>query len=277
MTLFYVIAAGPSYMDVTEDEWDYLKDKHTLTFTRVPYGSRKFEYYMSIEREALDKSVLTYMTKLGYLDTKLLLSIPESLQLAKELGFRHIQPVVKQNFYFLPSRRPWFVDEEYPPHKFKECRAKVFRQPLFRYRGQLSAAINCALILGATEIRLIGVDLYNQMNFYQYEEILRKLCKDEKTINEYIEHDKKTFERDLSIKKEKYPEYNKDTTHTTNMPYYEEDRWGKRPLRGVVDVIQWMDKELREEGMEGIYITNKKSLLYTQDKIQYRGITDGFS
>ena len=88
MSTFYIIAAGPSYMDITEEEWKFLEDKHTIMFARVPYGSRKPEYYFSIERYHLDKEVLEYMAKLGYLDSKLLLYIPESIQLAKKLGFR---------------------------------------------------------------------------------------------------------------------------------------------------------------------------------------------
>lgn len=261
-------------MDITEEEWKYLEDKHTLTFARVPYGSRKFEYYMSIERDYLDKSVLEYMAKLGYLDTKLLLSIPQSIKLARKLGFKHIRKIFKQTFYFLPSRKPWFIDEPNPPHTFKECRAHTFHQPIFRYRGQLIAAINCSLILGATEIRLIGVDLNNQKNFYQYEDILRKVCKDESTIDYYLNFDKEAFKLDILEKTKKYPEFDINTMHTTDIPIYEEEKWGKRKLRGVSDVIEWIDKSMKEEGLEGIYITNKNSVLYKNNKLRYKPIGD---
>jgi len=268
------VGAGLSYMDITEEEWEYLEDKHTLTFARVPYGSRRFEYYMSIERDYLDKSVLTYMAKLGHLDTKLLLSIPQSIKLARELGFKSIRKILKRTFYFMPSRKPWFVDEENPPHTFIECRAHNFHQPIFRFRGQLIAAINCALILGATEIRLIGVDLNNQKNFYQYEKILRKACKDEETINYYLNFDKEAFKSDMDEKTKKYPEFNPDTMHSTSIPYYEEDRWGKRAMRGVGDIIQWIDSEMHNENMVGIFITSKESLLYKQCKLKYKSIME---
>lgn len=272
MTLFYIIGAGPSYMDVTEEEWKYLEDKHTLTFTRVPYGSRKFEYYFSIERNYLDKSVLEYMEKLGYTDTKLILYLPESIVLAKKLGFNRIGWVNKQTFYFMPSRQPWFLDESKPPHKFIKCRAKSFMEPIFRFRGQLTATVNSALILGATEIRLIGVDLNNQKNFYQYEDILRKVCKDEKTVNDYLEFDR--IKHELGVKEElnKYKEYNQDTMHSTNTPITDETKWGNRQLRGVADTLQWMDSELKEEGLSGIYITNKNSLLFKENKLEYKSI-----
>lgn len=272
MSIFYIIAAGPSYMDVTEEEWKFLEDKHTITFARVPYGSRKTEYYMSVERDYIDKSVLTYMSKIGHTYTKLLLSIPQSINLARDLGFQSIRKIIKKTFFFMPTRSPWFVDQPEAPHKFIECRAKNFHQPLFRFRGQLTATINCALILGATEIRLIGVDLNDQKNFYQYEDILRNLCKDEETIEHYLNLDKESFESDMKIKAIKYPEFDMNSMHTTNIPYYEEQRWGKRGLRGIADVIQWMDKEMKEEGMDGIFTTNKDSLLFKENKLQYREI-----
>jgi hypothetical protein len=272
MSLFYVIAAGPSYMDITEEEWEFLSDKHTLTFTRVPYGSRKFEYYMSIERDYIDKSVLIYMVKLGYLDTKLLLSIPESIKLARELGFKSIRKILKQTFYFMPSRRPWFINESSPPHSFLESRAKNFHQPIFRFRGQLSAAINSALILGATEIRLIGVDLNNQLNFYQYDDILRKVCKDKETIDYYLQYNKEAYKQDLNDKEKQFEDFNPDTMHTTNVPLID-STWNK-PLRGIGDILKWMDKELRNEGLEGIYITNKNSLLYKENKLKYKSIME---
>ncbi len=273
--LYYIIAAGPSYMDVTEDEWQFLEDKNTLTFARIPYGSREFKYYMSIERDYLDRSVLSYMAELGYLNTKLLLSLPQSIDLAKQLGFKYIKRIIKENFYFLPSRRPWFVDEESPPHKFKECRAKSFREPIFRYRGQLSATVNCALLLGATEIRLIGVDLNNQKKFYDYPEILSKVCKSQKVIDEYNTYNNSDYVKGLMQKKmETYKGFDESIMHTTNMPYVELEKWGERKLRGIADILQWMNQELKEEGLNGIYITNKNSLLFKESKLQYKSIME---
>lgn len=272
--VFYIIGAGPSFLDVTEEEWEYLSKQHTICFARVPYGSRKTEYYFSIERDYLDKSVLSYMAKLGYLNTKLILHIPESINLARKLGFKDIRWVNKETFYFMPSRLPWFTDEESPPNSFLECRAKVFRHPIFRYRGQLIAVINACLILGATEIRLIGVDLNSQDNFYDTE-YLYTCCKDKSTIDEYIAHRMDKKDAQLKRHTDKYPQdikYDSNTMHTTNMPYIEKDKFGDRQLRGVADVLQWIDKSLREEGHNGIFITNKNSLLYKENKLQYKSI-----
>jgi len=271
MSVFYVIAAGLSYMDVTEEEWKFLEDKNTISFSRVPYGSRKFKYWFSIERDYIDASVLRYMAKIGNTDTKLLLYLPNSINLAKTLGFNNIRYVNKQTFYFMPSRSPWFVDEPNPPHKLKECTAKTFNQPIFRYRGQLIAVINACLILGATEIRLIGVDLNSQENFYDTP-FLYKVCKDEDTIEEYNKHHILRHQSSIDELKRKSKGYDPSNSHSTNIPLTEPDRWGDRQLRGVADVIQWIDSEMREEGMEGIFITNKTSLLYKENKLRYRDI-----
>jgi len=271
--IFYIIAGGPSYIDVTEEEWKFLEDKHTITFARVPYGSRRTEYYLSIERDYIDKSVLTYMSKIGNIDTKLLLSIPESLKLARELGFSSVRQIYKKTFYFMPSRKPWFIDEDKPPHSFQECRAKNFHQPIFRFRGQLTAIINACVILGATDIRLIGVDLNDQRNFYQNYDILDSLCKDKKTVEDYIEFDKINYSKDIEAKRKTYKAFNQDIMHTTNIPY-SKDRWNGRQLRGVADLIKWMNEEMKEECMEGIFVTNKNSLLYKEKKIDYKSIIE---
>ena len=273
MSLFYIIAAGESFIDVTEDEWNYLCNKHTISFTRVPYGSRKTEYWFSIEREYIDEAVLRYMVKLGNTDTKLLLYLPESIQLARKMGFKSIRKIRKETFYFMPSRRPWFIDEPNPPHKFSECRAYNFHQPIFRFRGQLIAVVNACLILGATEIRLIGVDLNNQANFYDTD-YLEKCCKDKETIQKYKEHVKLRHQSAVETVINNTDNYNPETCHSTNIPLYEKDRWGNRQLRGVADILQWINSEMIEEGMEGIFTTSKNSLLYIQQKLRYKTIME---
>lgn len=273
--VFYIIGAGPSYRDVTEEQWKFLEDKNAISFARVPYGSRKTNHYISIERVEADKSVLKYMAFLGWLDTKLYLLNRESIEYAKELGFKKIQRLVKQTFYFMPSRKPWFTDEPEPPHSFYETRAKHFHQPIFRFRGQLSAVINTCLILGATEIRLIGIDMNDQWNFYHDYDYFDKHCHSEETRKEWKEYMGDRASIDRLMEKKKYNEgYDPKTMHTTNMPYYEKDKWNDRALRGISDVIQWMDKEMRKEGMEGIFVTNKISLLYKENKLRYRGIDE---
>ncbi len=274
MSVWYIIAGGPSFKEVAEKEWKFLENKDTISIARVPYGSRKTKYYLSIEHILADKSIIKYMSKIGWHDIKLLLLNTEAIKYARELGFKSIRKVMKNTFYFMPSRKPWFIDEEHPPHSFYECRAKNFHQPLFRFRGQLIASINAAIILGATEIRLIAVDLNNQWNFYEDFDYLEICCKDRETIDEFKDYMKsKRATTRLKEKKKFNPNYNPKKMHTTNMPYYERERWGDKQLRGVSDVLRWIDKEMREEGMEGIFISNKSSLLFKDKKLRYKPIT----
>jgi len=270
--IFYIIGAGPSFLDVTEEEWKYLEDKNTITFARVPLGGHKTKYYFSIERYSVDKDMLEYLKYLGHEDTKLLLSIPDSQKLARELGFKDIQRVIKGNFYFMPSRRPWFIDETEPPCSFYETRAKHFRQPLFRYRGQLTAIINACLILGATEIRLIGIDLNNQWAFYDDIDYVKSVCDSEYHINNFINFYNYYVNEMLPKDTYRNQEFNPNKMHTTNIVEYEKEKYGERGQRGVSDLLEWMSKEMKKEGMEGIYITNKKSYLYKNNKLDYREI-----
>lgn len=277
--IFYIMGTGPSINDITDEEWRYLEDKHTISFAGFPYSDKKTEYYFSIEREHIDKRMLDIMARNGFLDTKLLLYIFPSIEHARKLNFIDIKKVYKQNSYFLPSRKPWFTDEEEPPHKFIESRAKNFRQIIFRFRGQLSAVINASLILGATEIKLCGIDLNCQKNFFETE--YQEGTNPRWVKSEYIKEIYKTLNEGskerLSRKKqqvEMFKDYDEKNIHTTELLYVDSKKFGDRKLRPISEVIQWMDKELRDEGMEGIFITNKKSKLYTDNKLEYREIMD---
>lgn len=272
---FYILGGGPSFLDVTEDEWDFLKDKNTIQFARVPYGSRKTKYYLSIERVEADKAMIKYMDYLKWHDINLLLLNIESIKYAKGLGFKNVKKIHKGNFYFMPSRSPWFVDEKEPPHSYYETRAKHLRQPLFRFRGQLSAVINASVILGATDIRLIGVDMNDQWNFYENYDTLRKVCKSKESINEFISYmDEKKQKDRLASKTDLNPEYDPKVMHTTNMIMYEKWKYGDKGIRGMGDVLEWTNKELIDEGMKGISVCSKKSLLYKEGKLPYKGIID---
>jgi len=280
--IFYVMGTGPSVDEITEEEWEYLKNKNTLSFGGWPYCGIPTKYFMTYERpnsnidSIYNKKERTFDIKLDILslyknfDTTLLLYYPEDIEYAIKKGFKKIIPIYRRNAWFYPSRTPWFTDERDPPHTFKQCRAHNFNQPLFRFRGSLSAAINCALILGATEIRLIGIDLNCQRDFYEDTE-------------KWIKHDKvrEVFENvilknrlsDLEFRMKNNNRLDPNKTHITDTPWPRPE-WHNRIIRGMSDTIQWMDQEIREEGMDGIYITSKNSKLYIDNKLTYKGIMD---
>lgn len=267
--VLYIIGSGPSINDITEKEWKYIENNKNIGIGLSVFTHKRFKFYLAYEGEETNKIILDTLKSDGYINTLPLIAVrrQKSIIYALKLGFKVI-PIIARCAYFMPSRKPWFLDEEKPPHPFKECRAHNFDQPLFRFRGSLSAAINSALILGANEIRLVGIDLNSQEDFW---EDINRWSKNEK--------EKDILKKELEIKKQaleaRYSNRMKgidsNKIHTTAVPYLLKE-FNYRPLRGMPDVLQWMDKQIREEGMEGIFITSKKSLLYKQNKLEYKDI-----
>jgi hypothetical protein len=270
--ILYIIGIGPSINDVTEEEWEFLKDKDTIGFAATPFTGKPMKYFYSHERKNIDRWMLEMMAKNGYLDTILILCYPESMKYAVSLGYKKIIVFTKGGALFFPTRTGWFTDEENPPCSFKTTRAKTSKKPIFRFRGQLTGVINMCIMLGADEIRLIGVDLKGIKNFYEYD--LNRWMKDDidkRIFNDYMNLSKQNRE----LKNQAYnTNVYENELHITALPHRNKDRWGDRELRGMLDLLPWIDKELREEGLKGIYVTNKKSKLYELGKLEYRGICD---
>ena len=280
--IFYIMAQGPSINDITDEEWEYLKDKDTIGFAAFPFSGKKTKYYFSYERRKLDKIWLSYMALHGHLDTILLLGIGDSIKHASDNGFKNIIPIHKgPALGFQPplsfKRHGWFLDQPNPPCKFKECRAYSFNQPLFRFRCQLSSVINVALILGAEEIRLCGVDLHRIYNFFELDKDKQLRTEDEtKLLNEFL--DISHSHRQVRVENTEkgtgaYENIMESELHITALPY-KHPNFGGKQLRGMLDVLEWMDKELCKEGYNGIYVTNKKSELYKRNKLEYKPIMD---
>ena len=276
--IYYIFGSGPTINDITDEEWEFLKNKNTISFACFPYSRKRTEYYFSLEDELIDKCMLTIIANSGYTDTKLLLHKEPSILHALHLGFRYIIKIYKKNALFYPSRKPWFTDELIPPHKFKDCRAHKFNAYLFRFRGQLSAVINSALILGATEIRLIGIDLNCQKNFFEteYQEGPNlRWINDElstKIYNTLNLKSKEFFKNKLETNM--FKDYDIKTMHSTNIPYVDVKRWGDRKLQTMEKVIEWENNELIGEGLNGIFVSSKKSKLYTDKLLSYKSIMD---
>lgn len=253
------MGTGPTINEITQEEWDFLEKQHTIGFGEFSFSRKKLEYYLSIERSWGDIPMMMIMKKDNQMDTTLILGVTESIRFALNAGFKNIIQTFKGTALFPPDNLPWFEDEE-PPNKILECMAPSFRYPLFRFRGSLTAVINSALILGAEEIRLCGIDLYSQDDFYDDP----KWRPDSFTQNLYEQ---------VSIAQQKHL-IKKEDMHKTAQPYIDGNRWGEKKLRNITDVLERIDKEMVEVDLSGIFTTNKKSLLYTQNKLQYKGIMD---
>ena len=270
---FYVMATGTSVNDITDEEWKFLEDKNTVALGAFALSGKKTKYNYSHEGIILDELVLRAMKKNGYLDTVVFLHWIKSIRYASNLGFKNIIPVMKGTALIKPGLG-WFMDEEYPTIKLINCLARNFTEPMFRFRGSLSAAINVALILGAQEIRLVGVDLDCMNDFFFDIDRWAKDDEDRELIQMKLDKHYSSITQKIESRPYMYDGFNPETMHTTAIPYKDKSRWGDRQLRGMLDVIWCMDKELKEVGHRGIYVTSKKSELYKQNKVEYKSIME---
>lgn len=263
--VFYIIGTGPSVNKITDEEWQFIEDKNTMGLGFAALHHKKYKYYLAYEGFIHSKDILDTLIKDGFLDTTLILARRrvDTIKYAAQNKFNIIR-ITARCAYFLPSRRPWYEGEPNPPHPFRVCRAKSFREPIFRFRGSLTAGINVALILGADEIRLVGVDLLSMKDSWED----HKWCRDEE---DRIMVQKRVDKKNEDMEYRKHTEVSdSETLHTTARPYKKDGR----VLVGIQDNIKWMDKELKEEGHKGIFICSKDSLLYKEDKLEYKGIMD---
>jgi len=271
--IFYIIAPGPTLNDLTEEEWKFLEHQNTISISCTPFTGKYFKYYMTYESTKSTNRFLEMMAEDRYFNTTLLLGIDKNIRYALELGFKNIYGISKGRGRSFNGKL-WFDGEDKPPEKLKNCIAQKLSEPLFRYRGSLAATINVALILGAKEIRLIGVELNNMKHFYEGTE--ERWTKDPKRIEEIRDYHKDYLET-IEVKKRRQVERMKDfdpnIMHTTAMKYPSK-LWGNKNLIGMPKVVEWMDKELREMGHRGIYITNKKSILYKDNLIEYKKVME---
>lgn len=270
----YIFGTGPSINDITEEEWKFLETQHTMSMSTFPFSGKKTKAYYSHERVKIDSYMINILADYGYFDTKLFISHPESIQLAKSLGFKYIQPIIKGTALF--HGRPWFIDENEPPYTFLETRASTFHDTIFRYRGQLSGAINVALILQTNEIRLIGVDLNSSRSFWESEDTIKRWI----TNPKYLEIAKILYDEgtvDIQKKMNTNPvmkDFNENIMHVTEIPYSNPKIFKDKQLRKMSDILQWMDRELIREGKAGIFNCSKASLLNKDQKLRYKSIME---
>ena len=267
---FNILAPGYTLNDITDEEWKVIENGNTISISCTPYTGKKFNFYMNYESTSSSNIFIDMMAKNGYTDTILLLGSKESIEYAFNLGFKKIIQIHKGRGRSFNGKY-WYEGEKEPPSKLIDCFAPNFKQGLFRFRGSLSASINAAIILKASDIRLIGVELDNMKHFYEGTE--NKWAKDTEDIKK-IEEYHKGYENSLKLKfktqKDRMKGFDPNTMHTTTMPY----PMGDKVLVGMHKTLGWMDRELRKYGHRGIFITNKKSILYRDNILEYKGILD---
>ena len=116
------------------------------------------------------------------------------------------------------------------------------------------------------------MDLNNQWAFYDNIEYIKSVCDNKESIERFEKFFYDYTHGGIERSYEHIEHLDPDKIHTVDMVTTEPDRFGDRGIRGMSDIIQWMDREMVKEGMEGIFITNKKSKLYKENMLRYREI-----
>ncbi|HPM74291.1 MAG TPA: hypothetical protein PLA71_01050 [Saccharofermentans sp.] len=167
----YVLGTGPSINEITENEWNYLKNQNTFGFSWFFKKGFAPNWYYTHENdhqpERLRKTILENPEK--WSRTKVILGKTDNHQI--KLPFPNLYATaVASNHLKAFNGQQWPHQFPEPPISFENFWAKSFERPLCGFRGQLAAVINAAHILGASEIALCGIDLYDNSHFYPDEE-----------------------------------------------------------------------------------------------------------
>lgn len=250
MKIVYILGSGPTLNNVTDEEWIYLEDKETIGFAHIPYKNKRTKYHLATEDFATDKRALKQIASNNFMNTKIFSHKPETCNIAKSLGFDTKQIWVRKGLHNF-NGKPWIHNTEVPG-RILDNFGETLDEPLFTYRGQLSAMLNFAYILNPTEIRLIGIDLNNDEHFYDNIEECNKL-------KEY--HNSMQKERPSLIG------WDINKSHATAWP--STGPFGT--LVTVPEIIKQLKKELNELNI-GIYVCSKDSLLYKENILEYKEI-----
>lgn len=248
----YILGCGPSINNITDEEWKYLENKETISFSNFPYKKIRSKYHIATENFYDDKKVLRMISKNKFMDTIIYTHEDETYNIAQILGFNVNKIFVRKgrnNF----NGKAW-LHKTQVPGKLLDNFGKTKNDPLFTYRGQLSTTLNFAYTLNPDEIRLIGVDLNSQSHFFDTDESLQSLVR---------------YQQSVESKKTKEKDWNKDTIHSTACPI--ETPIGL--LVSITEIIKQLKNEFNEIGKE-IYVCNKNSKLYIDSILKYKGVMD---
>jgi hypothetical protein len=254
MKTIYVLACGPSINDITENQWKYLETQETIGFSRFALKNKKTKYYMFTEGFTNDKFPLTTIKRNGFLDTIIYTHNDELYNYATSSGFREVYKIQATRMLKCFNGIPWISGEK-KPGLILDNFGNNINESLIAFRGQLSTAINLAYTMNPTEIRLVGVDLNVEDAFF---------TKDSKysSISKYMD--------DVKNKKaDKLDKWDKNTIHSTACPMITE----KGKVVSVIPFLYELSIELKEKGIN-MYVSSKKSKLYTDKILNYKDITE---
>lgn len=245
MTRFYILATGPSINSITDREWNYIQSNNNIGISHITMLGKKLKYYYSHEELYDDKINLNKLAKDNYLDTYLFLYNNKSIKLARNLGFKHVYKINKGRY----NPTNWSDKTKLPNYSYLDVMAKSLNDPIYRPKGQLGAAINIAILLGGTDIRLCGVDLDSQYHFYDKFEEFKQLTE---------------YQREIEWKKHSnIKNWDKENIHSTVI----------KGDVGIIEILNWMRISLDEIDIK-LSCCNKNSLVVKNNSLPYVSIME---
>jgi hypothetical protein len=169
--IIYVFGTGPSINDITEEEWEYVRNSNSIGFSWFFKKGFETDFYYTHENDHQPKGLAQTIVDSKWEKVKVILGCTDGVFINEPNQFpRLTKRVNTSNFIFSFAGHKWKLEDEVPPVPFRYWWAKKWNHYLCGFKGQLSAVINLCTLLEADEIRLCGIDLYDNTHFYPYEE-----------------------------------------------------------------------------------------------------------
>ena len=180
----YVLASGPSVLDVTDEEWKHIKKHDSIGFNHWYVHSFEPTYYdlSYLADDQFDSKEISmyYRASKKFKNTKYILNkaITESnLQYFRDrkyhqvyinhfdLFYKDLESIEKCNGNEIGKLASYWTKDffDHFPNPFGELLPNS--NYIYKARGQLFATVQLCVLLGYTDIRLVGVDLLSPHKF----------------------------------------------------------------------------------------------------------------
>lgn len=179
--VIYVLGTGPSINDITEEEWEHVRNSNSIGFSWFFKKGFEPDFYYTHENDHQPKMLAQTIIESKWEKVKVILGCTDGIFINDPNPFPNlVKRVNTSNFIFSFAGQKWINEDKFPPVPINYWWSKDWSTTLCGFKGQLSAVLNICDILKADEIRLCGIDLYDNTHFYPDEqgskhvEILKK-------------------------------------------------------------------------------------------------------
>jgi len=249
----YILEPGASINNLTPDERTRITNSCSIAKSYIPFAGIQTRYNITFEAGGDAIILVNEMIRRKYFDSIIMTDQRDAYDLATSNGFKPM---------FVNTMRPsmafdgvhWLHGQRKPDGIIKHF-ATSFDGFLWRYRSQITSALNIAYILKSTDIRLVGVDLTSQHHFYDYIPGLEWLKeRNDKIINEKAKY---------------YIDWDREKNHSIDCPLY--NIHGN--LATISEILKELRKEFKHEGIN-LRVCSKESKLYATGILDYIGVLD---